>query len=240
MRPPRWIHKRQQLRVGGAFLPCFRLERRLLRWQKRLLHAAGDTGGVSSSAWGGHSSHVFVWSGAYFVGRGDIFTRRGFSRRDTGGVSSSAWGGAFLPCFRLERRPLRWQRRHLHAAGVFPPRHRRRQQLRVGGGIPPMFSSGAAPTSLAEATSSRGGLAEATSSRGGGFPAATAATSAAPRGGAFLPCFNLERRPLRWQRRHLHAAGVFPPRHRRRQQLRVEGAFLPCFHLELRLLRRLR
>ena len=92
-----------------------------------------DTGGVNSSAWGGHSSHVFVWSGAYFVGRGDIFTRRGFSRRDTGGVSSSAWGGAFLPCFRLERRLLRWQRRHLHAAGVFPPRHRRRQQLRVGG-----------------------------------------------------------------------------------------------------------
>ena len=59
---------------------------------------------------GGHSSHVFVWSGdyfgdifprrrgysrrgssdVYFVGSGDIFTRRGFSRRDTGGVSSSA------------------------------------------------------------------------------------------------------------------------------------------------------
>ena len=27
------------------------------------------------------------------VGSGDIFTRRGFSRRDTGGVNSSAWGG---------------------------------------------------------------------------------------------------------------------------------------------------
>ena len=82
---------------------------------------------------GGHSSHVFIWSGAYSVGSGDIFTRWGLSRSDTGGVSSSAWGGAFLPCFHLKRRLLRWQRRHLHAAGFFPPRHRRRQQLRVGG-----------------------------------------------------------------------------------------------------------
>ena len=223
MRPPRWINKRQQLRVGGAFLPCFRLERRLLRWQRRHLHAAG------------------------------VFPPR-HRRRQQLRVE-----GAFLPCFRLERHLLRWQRRHLHAARVFPPRHRRRQQLRVGGGIPPMFPSGAAPTSLAEATSSRGGgfpaatpaasaaprgggippmfssgaaptsLAEATSSRGGGFPAATAATSAAPRGGVFLPCFNLERRPLRWQRRHLHAAGVFPPRHRRHQQLRVGGGIPPMF-----------
>ena len=52
-----------------------------------------DTGGVSSSAWRGHSPYVFIWSGALSVGSGDIFTRRGFSRRDTGGVSSSAWGG---------------------------------------------------------------------------------------------------------------------------------------------------
>ena len=90
---------------------------------------------------GGHSSHVSVWSGAYFVGRGDIFTRRGFSRRDTGDVSSSAWGG-----------------------------------------IPPMFQSGAAPTSLAEATSSRGGS----------FPAAAPAASAAPRGGGIPPMFSSE------------------------------------------------
>ena len=33
-----------------------------------------------------------------------------------------------------ERQRIRWQRRHLHAAGVFSSRHRRRQQLRVGGG----------------------------------------------------------------------------------------------------------
>ena len=85
------------------------------------------------------------------------------------------WGGRVLLLLRgrgrlrrlrRERHRIRWQRRY-HAAGVFPPRHRRRQQLRVGG--------------------------------------------------AFLPCFHLERRLLRWQRQHLHTAGVFPPRDRRRQ-----------------------
>ena len=49
-----------------------------------------------------------------------------------------------------------------------------------------------------------------------------------------------ERHRIRWQRRHIHAAGAFPPRHRRRQQLRVGGALLPCLHLEWRLLWRLR
>ena len=81
---------------------------------------------------------VFTGSGTGSVGSGDIFTRRGFSRRDTGGVSSSAWGG-----------------------------------------IPPMLSSGAAPTPLAAATSSRGV----------GFPAATPAASAAPCGGGIPPMF---------------------------------------------------
>ena len=88
--------------------------------------AAGTPAGPPNYAWGGHSSHVFIWSGAYFgdcgdifprrgysrrgfsdvyfVGSGDIVTRRGFSRRDTGGVSSSAWEGAFLPCLHLKRR----------------------------------------------------------------------------------------------------------------------------------------
>ena len=36
--------------------------------------------------------------------------------------------------FHRERHRIRWQRRHLHAAGLFPPRHRGRQQLHVGGG----------------------------------------------------------------------------------------------------------
>ena len=39
---------------------------------------------------------------------------------------------------------------------------------------------------------------------------------------------------IRRQRRHLHAAGVFPPRHRRYQQLHVGGAFLPCLCRERR------
>ena len=47
-----------------------------------------------------------------------------------------------------------------------------------------------------------------------------------------------ERHRIRWQQRHLHAAGVFPPRDRRRQQLRVGGAFFPCLRLERRLPRR--
>ena len=93
--PPRH-RRRQQLRVGGAFLPCFHLDWRLLRWQRRHLHAAGvsrrDTGGVSSSAWGGHSSHVFVWSGGYF---GDIFPRRGHSRRGSSDVYFVGSGDTF-------------------------------------------------------------------------------------------------------------------------------------------------
>ena len=36
---------------------------------------------------------VFTGSGIGSVGSGDIFTRRGFSRRDTGGVSNSTRGG---------------------------------------------------------------------------------------------------------------------------------------------------
>ena len=40
-----------------------------------------DTGGVSSSALGGHSSHVFIGSGGYFGGCDDISPRWGYSRR---------------------------------------------------------------------------------------------------------------------------------------------------------------
>ena len=122
--------------------------------------AAGTPAGPPNYAWGGHSSHVFILSGAYFgdcgdifprlgysrrgssdvyfVGSGDIFPRRGFSRRDTGGVSSSAWGGAFLPCLHLERRRLRRLWWHLHAAGVFPSRFLR-QHLPAAGVFPPRF-----------------------------------------------------------------------------------------------------
>ena len=61
-------------------------------------------------------------------------------------------------------------------------------------------------------------------------------------GGVLLPlrgCGRLrrlrrERHRVRRQQRHLHAAGVFPPRHRRRQQLHVGGTFLPCLHRERR------
>ena len=131
----------------------------------------------------------------------------------------------------------------------------------------PTWGGGAITTSLAEATSSRGGgfpaatpaasaaprgggippmfssgaaptsLAEATSSRGGGSPAATPAASAAPRGGGIPPMFSSGAAPTSLAEATSSRGGVFPPRHRRRQQLRVGGAFRPCFHLERRLLR---
>ena len=61
-------------------------------------------------------------------------------------------------------------------------------------------------------------------------------------GGVLLPLhgrgrlrrLHRERHRIRRQRRHLHAAGVFPPRHRRRQQLHVGGEFVPCLHRERR------
>ena len=61
-------------------------------------------------------------------------------------------------------------------------------------------------------------------------------------GGVLLPLrsrgrlrrLHRERHRICWQRRHLHAAGVFPPRHRRRQQLRVGVAYLPYLHRERR------
>ena len=80
---------------------------------------------------GGHSSHVFIGSGG---GGGilDIFARGGYSSRvfigtGTGGGGSSTWGGAFLPCLHRERWLPRRLRRHLLAAGVFPPRFQRRR-----------------------------------------------------------------------------------------------------------------
>ena len=54
------------------------------------------------------------------------------------------------------------------------------------------------------------------------------------RGRGRLRRLHRERHRIRRQRRHLHAAGVFPPRHRRRQQLHVGGEFLPCLHRERR------
>ena len=59
-----------------------------------------DTGGVSSSTWGGHSSHVFIGSGSSGGGILDVFARGGYSSRvfigtGTGGVGSSTWGGYF-------------------------------------------------------------------------------------------------------------------------------------------------
>ena len=133
---------------------------------------------------------IFTGSGTGSVGSGDIFTRRGYSRRDTGSVSSSTWGAiptmsssgaaaagaswisargeGVLPAFSSARTPT---------ASAAPR----------GGGIPPMSSSEPAATSAAAATSFRGGgipatvpaaatsAAAATSSRGGGIPAAVPA-----------------------------------------------------------------
>ena len=63
----------------------------------RLGYSRRDTGGVSSSTWGGNSSHVFIGNGG---GGGilDTFARGGCSSRvfigtGTGGVGSSTWGG---------------------------------------------------------------------------------------------------------------------------------------------------
>ena len=144
-----------------------------------------------------------------------------------GGVLLLLRGRGRLRCLHRERHRIRWQRRYLHAAGVFPPRHRRRQQLRVGGAFLPCFHLKRRLLRCQRRYLHAVGV----------FPPRHRRRQQLRVGGAFLPCFHLERRLLRWQRRHLHAAGVFPPRHRRRQQLRVSGAFLPCFHLEWRLLR---
>ena len=54
-----------------------------------------DIGGVSSSAWGGHSSHIFIWSGDYFGDCGDIFPRRGYSRRGSSGDYFGGCGDIF-------------------------------------------------------------------------------------------------------------------------------------------------
>ena len=111
---------------------------------------------------------VFTGSGTGSVGSGDIFTRRGLSRRDTGGVSSSAWGGHYSHVFI-------WSGDYFGGCGdIFPRR-------RYSGAVP------TATTSAAAATSSRGGgipaagpaattsAAAATPSRGGGIPAAVPA-----------------------------------------------------------------
>ena len=83
--------------------------------------------------------------------------------------------------FDRERHQIRWQWRHLHAAGLFLPRHRRRQKLHVGGGIPRMSSSGAAAAGVSWISLRGEGVLPALSA------ARAPAAPAAPRGG-FLPC----------------------------------------------------
>ena len=99
-----------------------------------------------------------------------------------GGVLLPLRGRGRLRRLHRKRHRIRRQRRHLHAAGIFPPRHRRRQQLHMGGGIPPMSLSGAAAAAGAFWISSRGegGLSAFSSARA---PAA----SEAPRGGGIPP-----------------------------------------------------
>ena len=116
-----------------------------------------NTGGVSSSAWGGHSSHVFLWSGDYL---GDIFPRREYSRRG----SSDNYFGDIFP-----------------TPAAVPATTTSATSSR-GGGTP-----AAVPATTTSAISSRGGgtpaavpaattsAAAAISSRGGGIPAAVPA-----------------------------------------------------------------
>ena len=44
--------------------------------QQSFVTVARGSGGEGSSTWGGHSSHVFIESGGYVGGCGDIFPRR--------------------------------------------------------------------------------------------------------------------------------------------------------------------
>ena len=104
-----------------------------------------DTGGVGSSTWGGHSSHVFIGSGGGGEGILDIFARgecssRVFIGTGTGGVGSSMWDGAFLPCLNRERRLHRRLRLHLPAAEVTGGIHV------SGSGVGPPAVVGASPT----------------------------------------------------------------------------------------------
>ena len=145
---------------GGAFLPCFHLVRRLLRWQRRHLDiftrrgfSRRDTGGVSSFALGGHSSHVFIWSGAYFGSCGDIFPRRGYPRRGSNGDYFGGCGDIF-PRRGYSRRGSsgdyfggcgdifpRWgYSRHGSSGGGYRWHTRKRERSRTAGG------SGCAPT----------------------------------------------------------------------------------------------
>ena len=137
---------------------------------------------------------IFTESGTGSVGSGDIFTRRGYSRRDTGGVSSSTWGA--IPTMSSSgAAAARASWISARGEGVLPALSSARAPTASaaprGGDIPPMSSSGSAATSAATsaaaATSFRGGgipatvpaaatsAAAATSSRGGGIPAAVPA-----------------------------------------------------------------
>ena len=70
---------------GGAFLLCLHRERRRGGGILDIFARGGcssrvfigtGTGGGGSSTWGGYSSHVFIESGGYVGGCGDIFPRR--------------------------------------------------------------------------------------------------------------------------------------------------------------------
>ena len=124
---------------GGVLLPLPRRgrlrhlhrERNRIRWYGRHLHAAGvsrrETGGVSSSAWGGALLPCLHWErrrrrghlGYIRAGRVSFlhFNRHGHRQRRQLHVR-----GAFVPCLHRKRRLLRQLRRHLPAVGVFPPR----------------------------------------------------------------------------------------------------------------------
>ena len=110
-----------------------------------------DTGGVSSSAWGGHFSHAFIGSGGGGGGILDIFARGGCPSRvsigtGTDGVGSATWGG--------------------HSSHVF---------IGSGGYAAAAATSsrgGGIPAAVPTATTS---AAAVTSSRGGGIPAAVPA-----------------------------------------------------------------
>ena len=114
---------------------------------------------------------VFTGSGTGSVGRGDIFTRRGFPRRDTGGVSSSAWGGGVPPMSSSETAATSAAAATSSRGGGIPAAVPAAISSRDGG-IPAAVP--AVTTLATAATSSRGGntsATAATSSRGGDIPA---------------------------------------------------------------------
>ena len=126
-----------------------------------------------------------------------------------GGVLLPLRGRGRLRRVLRERHRIRWQQRHLYAAGVFPPGHRRRQQLRVGEAFLPCLHREWRRRHLGYIRAGRVH-----------FPRFHRHGHRRRRqlhvGGAFLPCLHLERQLRRRLRRYLPVAGVFPPRFQRR------------------------